>query len=71
MDEGKSRSAIGGDNATHFSEQKARVFERGQELRDVTIVGKDTNGKVQIWSTLDQRSNAELFENAGLYEPTA
>lgn len=64
------RSAIGGDKS-HFGEPKARVFERGQELRDVTLVGKDANGDVQIWSTLDQQANNELFENAGLLEPTS
>lgn len=51
--------ASGDRSNSHYGEPKARVFERGQELRDVTIVGTDANGKPQIWSTLpdDQVEN--------------
>jgi class 3 adenylate cyclase len=55
--------ASGDRSNGHYGEPKARVLERGGELRDVTIVGTDASGKPQIWSTLpDDRSNGHYGE---------
>jgi hypothetical protein len=57
------------DGQSHYSEPKARVLDRASELRDVTIVGKNADGDVQIWSTLDQRTATEQFQKSDLFEP--
>jgi hypothetical protein len=68
------RSAIGGGQPkSHYNEPKGRIFDRAaNDLRDVLIVGKDADGKLQLWSSTDQRSTVELFDQAREFvtEPT-
>lgn len=56
---------------SHYSEPKGRIFERGTELRDVVVIGKDQNGEPQLWSTFDEAATNEFLETAGVLEPTA
>lgn len=56
--------ASGDRSNGHYGEPKARVLERGGELRDVTIVGTDASGKPQIWSTLPDDQVESVFKQA-------
>lgn len=55
----------------HYGEPKGRIFERGQDLRDVVVIGKDQNGETQLWSSFDEPRTNEFLANAGVLEPTA
>jgi hypothetical protein len=51
---------------THYSEPKGRIFEQAQNLRDVVIFGRDADGALVSWSSLDERATEALLKESQL-----
>lgn len=55
----------------HYGQPNDTVNNEARRFRDVTIIGRDKDGTVQLWSTGSQRDAEALLREAapGVLEP--